>query len=465
MFRTASLIAAAVLVAAAPLPRPKEAQPSDWPVERFVRNLEARLATAPEDAGAHYTLGRVHAFAFALERATLLGGGSEEFTWLKGLADQRAHQPMPAAPMEPLERLAHLSDGLRHLRRACALEDSALHRLTLAWLLETGAPLAAEVDTAALLGLAPPEAPAERATLAGWIEALGSDEGEAEEAFRRLAEPPTLERALAQLAAERSSANPERRKAAQELLRRGWTERAIAEYHRCLELAEAQGLLEDPMLAGPLAAQVPREALEAYRRLVRARGVHGAEEERRLAAADAHWDALGAPPRAWITPLLLALEGCPTLAELTRPALGVPFDLDGDGVDELWPWLAPQAGWLVWDPAEKGEILSGRQLFGSASGWLFFAHGYRVLDALDDDGNGELRGAELLGLAVWFDRDSDGVSDRGEVIPVEALGIVALATAATERIGVSLGNPCGVALADGRSLPTYDWVLTSVHQP
>ena len=71
-----------------------------------------------------------------------------------------------------------------------------------------------------------------------------------------------------------------------------------------------------------------------------------------------------------------------------------------------------------------------------------------MLDALDDDRDGELRGAELAGISVWFDRDTDGVSDRGEVEPVEELGIVALATQPTERIGASIGNPCGLELAE-----------------
>ena len=44
-------------------------------------------------------------------------------------------------------------------------------------------------------------------------------------------------------------------------------------------------------------------------------------------------------------------------------------------------------------------------------------------------------------------------------MPVEELGIVALATAASERIDRSLANPCGLELADGRVLPSYDWVL------
>jgi hypothetical protein len=211
--------------------------------------------------------------------------------------------------------------------------------------------------------------------------------------------------------------------------------------------------------------RVPREALEAYRRLVRERGAQDPEEERLLAEADAHWEAVAKQPqREWFTPILLRLDGCPTLADLTRPDVLVPFDLDGDAVDELWPWIAPDAGWLVWDPGQRGEITSGRQLFGTASAWLFFEDGYRVLDALDDDRDGELRGAELTGIAVWFDRDTDGVSDRGEVVPVEELGIAALATQATLRSGASPANLCGLELRDGRVLPTYDWVLQSLEE-
>src|SRR5687768_15156447 len=119
MLRNPGLIAL-VFVLAAPQPRPREVVPSDWPVERFVRNLEAQLAADPEDAGAHYTLGRVHAFAFALERSTLLGGGHEQQTWVKSLEVQRKHKPAEnATPPTPAERLAHLAEGVRHLRRAC----------------------------------------------------------------------------------------------------------------------------------------------------------------------------------------------------------------------------------------------------------------------------------------------------------------------------------------------------------
>lgn len=57
---------------------------------------------------------------------------------------------------------------------------------------------------------------------------------------------------------------------------------------------------------------------------------------------------------------------------------------------------------------------------------LFFENGYHALATLDDDGDGELAGRELRGLALWQDRNGDGVSDDGEVKPVGAYGVVSL---------------------------------------
>ena len=89
---------------------------------------------------------------------------------------------------------------------------------------------------------------------------------------------------------------------------------------------------------------------------------------------------------------------------------------------------------------------------------LFFETGYEALAALDDNGDGKLADEELKGLAVWFDRDGNGVSDPGEVVAVEKLGIVGLSC---RQDGESEGCPMssrGMELADGRVLPTYDWI-------
>ncbi|MSR64098.1 MAG: hypothetical protein EXS08_16880 [Planctomycetes bacterium] len=377
--------------------------------------------------------------------------------------------------MNAEEKLAHLVEGVRHLRRACDLESQGAwyewrKYLTLAWLIESGAPFAAHVDSVALLGVhQAPLSPDESEALQRSIQDLGSDDLSLATATRReLAAPANLERALPLLGLQTSTENTRRREAVAALLQRYWIERAITGYWYAVELAFASDLADDfgPRNDEELRRLVSFEALEAYSRLVKARGVLGPDEERRLAdLAEKRKqleDLLVHPRSIWETPLFVSLEGCKDLDELVTPNLTVPFDLDGNGIDELWPWLAPDAGWLVWDPLGKGEITSGQQLFGTTSAWLFFSDGYRVLDALDDDRDGELRGRELAGIRVWFDRDTDGVSDRGEVVSVEDLGIVALATQSTLTLGRSPANLCGAELADGRVLPTYDWVLEPV---
>ena len=106
-------------------------------------------------------------------------------------------------------------------------------------------------------------------------------------------------------------------------------------------------------------------------------------------------------------------------------------------------------GWLL----ECGAHLAARVDTGA----LFEPAALELSE--QDLAEGEKALGELRQAPPWFDRDIDGVSERGEVVPVEALGIVALATEATESIGCSLGNPCGLELADGRILPTYDWFV------
>jgi hypothetical protein len=135
----------------------------------------------------------------------------------------------------------------------------------------------------------------------------------------------------------------------------------------------------------------------------------------------------------------------------------VEFNLDGTGRSQRYTWLRPDTGILVWDPRSEGKVTSGHQLFGSVSFRMFWNNGYRALDALDDNRDGELRGAELDGLAVWFDRNQDGVSDPGEVIPIDQTGIAAISARATTADGPSPANEAGLVMADGRVLPTYDW--------
>jgi hypothetical protein len=101
-------------------------------------------------------------------------------------------------------------------------------------------------------------------------------------------------------------------------------------------------------------------------------------------------------------------------------------------------------------------------MFGGVTFWCFWDNGYQALAALDDDGDGWLRGKELDGLAIWHDANGNGICEPAEVKPLAEWGIVVLCCRADP------GPPSpycaaqaskGVVFKDGRSRPTYDVVL------
>ena len=81
---------------------------------------------------------------------------------------------------------------------------------------------------------------------------------------------------------------------------------------------------------------------------------------------------------------------------------------------------------------------------------------------LDDNRDGWLQGGELKGVAVWFDRNADGVSDAGEIASLDSLGITAVATRMTGHDGDAPMCTAGLKLQDGRTVPTYDWIAPAV---
>ena len=159
-----------------------------------------------------------------------------------------------------------------------------------------------------------------------------------------------------------------------------------------------------------------------------------------------------------ITPIIVPLEPETRLTELVDTNAAVTFDLYGSGLPRKLSWITPKAAWLVYDLDGSGRINSGLQMFGSATFWIFWRDGYEALSSLDDDGDGVLRGDELRGLALWQDRNGDGVSAPGEVHSVEAHGIAAISCSAECHSGGMAWNPRGVTLHDGTSRPTYDWI-------
>lgn len=166
-----------------------------------------------------------------------------------------------------------------------------------------------------------------------------------------------------------------------------------------------------------------------------------------------------------ITPIVFSLQPGQSIEDLLAPETIVDFDLRGFGPAQRWPWVKPGTALLVWDPEREGQVRSARQLFGGYTFEIFWTDGYAALAALDGDDDGALRGAELDGLRAWFDANGNGRSDFGEVKDLDEFGIVAVAVRAITRQGVHPTNPRGLQFKDGRTLPTWDWMVKPVRLP
>jgi hypothetical protein len=179
-----------------------------------------------------------------------------------------------------------------------------------------------------------------------------------------------------------------------------------------------------------------------------------------IATLRARAERLGRVPRA-ITPIAIPLTDAASPQTIVDLDASVPFDADGTGLRKAWTWISPDAAWLVYDATSAGRITSALQLFGNVTFWNVWSNGYEALKALDDDGNGELRGRELRFLALWHDVNRDAVSDPGEVRPLSASGIVALTCRGTKGDGILTAAAAerGVLYDDGRTRPTYDVIL------
>lgn len=163
-----------------------------------------------------------------------------------------------------------------------------------------------------------------------------------------------------------------------------------------------------------------------------------------------------------ITPIAVPLESNLSALDIVDERANVLFDADGSGIARRWTWIRPNAAWLVFDRFDRGRVTSALQFFGSVTFWLFWDNGYRALRALDDNGDAEISGRELAGLSLWHDRNSNGVSERGEIRPVGEWRIAALSclyeydSAHPDEIAYS---PRGVTLRDGSTRPTFDVLL------
>lgn len=413
------------------------------PAERLLENAKAYVQEHPEDASGYYILGRIHYLVFVNKSFLVLA--------------------FPAPEGDPREPVPHWweEDYLRQIRfdeaTRVALEEYG-YKSTAEVSEEESEAFWARVEEIRMMlenkGWMP-EPPAEEqlvahAGLARWYfdKAIALDPNNA---LYYLGQASLGEQYLEYLAETTRPAIPP-------ALRTITLDSVKALYLRAYNLAIDEDLARATLPVEGLAGIISYEAGRAYVRLWQAEDQIPPQVQEQIERIEANLAILEALPPGPITPIVFSLEPHASLADLLAPQRTVHFDLDGNGSAERRSWLKPTTGLLVWDADRDGQITSGRELFGSVTWWLFFPDGYRALDVLDNNRDGYLSGAELDGIGVWFDRNTNGQSDEGEVTPVSDAGIAGIGVRPTGRDGRALAHRAGIRLKDGRTVPSYDWI-------
>jgi hypothetical protein len=430
------------------------------PVERLEKNVNAYIRNNPASGWGYYVLGRMQSMVFARAAKTLALNaarpGPDGKPGTPGFPPWNSVQEKPTGKGWKFDARSrrYLALSILNYRKASELHSTrAIYVLGLGWMLEQACALGADpADVLTKKELTIDEKA--RAQVEAMVLRLGADSyAEREKASKELR--ARIETALPILMTRPKSKDAEIESRVKELVKFSWEKKALTAYRRAFALAwkkDASG----ECLGGNWDWHASYESGRGILRLL-------ARHEKTKAAAleiekvKRHVSMMKAKPRK-ITPLIFSLTKSKPLAELLASGRKVRFDLDGDGSPSRWPWVKADTAFLVWDPSKSGRVLSGRQLFGSVTWWIPWSHGFQPLALLDDDGNGWLEGRELTGLALWQDRNSNGVSDPGEVRPLASACVTGLAVHPLGTIGGVPAQPHGVRMADGRVLPLYDWM-------
>ncbi len=467
--RTRMLIGMAAAMICGPVASAKWATPTEMPIDRVVANLTKAVEEHPKDASAWYALGRARSFAFVygVESIGIHQWGNEETGITTRLPDDWEERYWidfwkrdgKAVKLTEARGLEEVAGAIAALERAIELD--AAHpefHLTLAYTLEKG------IDVARKCEVVPPGAAGESdgshtKEFAALIDTAASRDAEAARGARAELGSRILELGAA-LSAHRNDAREGVCAVVDDLLSVYWRERAIQEYLVAFRGAFPEEVKQDEQPLMGLCGLVSHEAGESFLHMVNespSTVASNAQAKREVAEGMKRLEHI--PPCMAITPVIIATRSGVRLRDVVDSHASVAFDLAGDeDRGARWSWPTPDAGILVWDPKGTGRITSGRQMFGPATWWMLFSDGYAALSALDDDRDGWVRGAELDGIAVWFDLDSDGVSDAGEVVPVREIGVTGIACGSTGVEDGCMANRAGVEWGDGMRMASWDWV-------
>ena len=143
------------------------------------------------------------------------------------------------------------------------------------------------------------------------------------------------------------------------------------------------------------------------------------------------------------TPISLIFDDS---VDLNREIKLTQFPLEIGQKDKWYTWKASdKAPLLVYDPEGKGKIESAKNLFGQ---WAFggkqniknykislkserlnpepWKDGFEALASLDINNDKKLTENELKDIYLWFDTNSNGISEDGEVRTLENVGVLSI---------------------------------------
>lgn len=462
-------------------------EPTYMPIGRVIENLRAKVSEEPDNRQNYINLARAHSYAFQVfDMGKPVNFGAVVRLTRRAYEESREGERWSNSPKDEDSRVViamSMSERLHHLSAAIAAFNTAIEMDPLEPTAYLGiADLLAAchyemADAAVLPYPAYRDWDESRLTLEQCLEWFTAD---SDEKYRdtvywflprdaRTFSSPYQQRhpiVIDALMLAKESAVGERRAQLRQLVLEYCKYQTTEYFFRAYDLAIGQDAYRDsqPALSN-YTRLVSGEAGIRYLEAIEAYGPRPFDQTR-IKIVEASLEALKElPHQHWVTPIIFSLNAPAPLESLLAPETIVRFDLDGTGREQLWPWVSPEASILVWDPEETGEVTSGRQLFGSVTWWLFFDDGYRAMDALDDNRDGELAGDELTGLGVWTDANSNAVSDPGEVVPIAEAGIEAISCRQTDTTMGMPANLTGLRMTDGRVLPTYDWVAAEIDKP
>ncbi len=140
-----------------------------------------------------------------------------------------------------------------------------------------------------------------------------------------------------------------------------------------------------------------------------------------------------------VSPLVLDFSGAKMIATTSISQSNVRFDLNADGVAEKSGWVnGSTSAFLALDLNGNGSIDNGHELFGNATkvetSGKSAANGFLGLAQYDknNDGRIDTKDAVFGKLTVWFDKNNNGVSEKGEVQTLAEAGVTAVSVRYSE---------------------------------